>query len=303
MGERENPPDPEPTDPVVPDPPEPPPPFKFDDVEFKLADNGVLAVRLGQGRIGKASIPTGLAGAFLEHLDGVILSFAADLMQRKLGGRGPYPALPGVSGLALSGFRTDQSVVFEFIIAGGEAATLVGDDVHWTTMDASRQLVGLLSAVTAEGIQEEVATLPQRAAVKVRDLTALLAGENIATSWRVPDGPPVALTPAEALTLQHALELELGQSVEFLEKVGVLSEADADRTTFQLRLPEQKRRIRVHFGSEVAPAVAAAFTKNVRLRVKLTRTTTAGKVIERYDLVDILAMSDAPLSGRDESTE
>jgi hypothetical protein len=113
----------------------------------------------------------------------------------------------------------------------------------------------------------------------------------------------VGLTPGEALTLQHVLERELGQSVEFLERSGVLSEADADRTTFQLRLPEQKRRIRVHYSSEVAPAVAVAFTKNVRLRVKLTRTTTAGKVVERYDLVDILAVSDEPFAGQDESTE
>lgn len=134
----------------------------------------------------------------------------------------------------------------------------------------------------------------------MRDLTALLASENVATSWRVPDAPPVALTPPEARALQHALEQELGQSVDFLELVGVLSEADADRTTFQLRLSDRQRRIRVNFASEIAPAVAAAFTKHVHLRLKLTRTTTAGRVIERYDLVDILAASAEPISAADD---
>src|SRR5262249_8868325 len=138
----------------------------------------VLAVLLRGDVVGPHSVPTGVAGPFLNRLHELTQSVAGVLVGRQSGRRGPLREVPGAGLLALGGVEWGRSAALHFIIGPGEQFQLYPEDPLWSiTGEAVGVMVDLVEASAKrdqKGLYEVTRELGPRVGTNFENLVEVL---------------------------------------------------------------------------------------------------------------------------------
>jgi hypothetical protein len=270
-------------------------PFETGTINYMEFDREQLAIALEGPPVSGKRVDLSVGGPFLYRLHEVLHTLAAHVQSRFIGQRGKLPQLSGGGAIALAGL-TQGSAVLHFTIADEPEQLIItqAGEVGSAMEEAVNLLVEVVERSARAGSEEELLelmrALPDRAGTNYVDMLDVIVANGVTTRWQT-GSRKVALAPTRAAHTKGVLERVEILSVEDVERVGLLYEANSKRMEFRLEV-QGSGTIQGTYDEDLTEVIRGAWNHLVRVKLRLTHRRLERSGADRPADVELIEITE-----------